>query len=423
MQNKMRYSKKAVHNKNYKYKSYKHNGKKISQIKINKLYGGMTQSDIEENLDHTIDLETLTSDDNNFDNLDDLQKLDFDFKSELNSQLRAGRDEDVCKRHREMIHEMCPSSEKYKHTNQKIKYDKNSCLELYERLKDNIIIEINDVREIRKMKEYYRKCEESRTAELERECGKKFYNWENWKERSHRIARDKMKEFKDQCNDCLIELRKKNKLIEIGRQADKQQHIEKTIAQLKFEQQYTTEMMNDYLKNNNVGKQEYKYAARFIDMSEDEANAIRASMVKQIEEAEQRKNSMHNEAITDDQKKKKKKASDARLQKEKQEKEKEKLDEEVLVKAAKINGLANQIINNRINLVAAKVTVEKLKPDDKELLKSYLLTEENKSKLEKTGQYDSLISSLGLEPTKQIGTKGPKKGKKPSKNKSGKKKK
>ena len=88
--------------------------------------------------------------------------------------------------------------------------------------------------------------------------------------------------------------------------------------------------------------------------------------------------------------------------------------------------MANQIINS-INLEDAKVKVEKLKPEDKELLKSCLLTEENKSILvDNTGQYDSLISLLELESikdTKQIiETKGPKKSKKPSK-KSGKKKK
>ena len=127
--------------------------------------------------------------------------------------LRDGRDKDVCSRQRVMIDTMCPYSKLYpKHTNTFIEYDTNSCQEKYYGYK---WILNDDVKIIRIMKEFYRKCAEARTTELELDCGKYLTSYHT---EGHTNARDKTVKYKNECNNYINIIRCKLDQIKDGKQ-------------------------------------------------------------------------------------------------------------------------------------------------------------------------------------------------------------
>lgn len=394
----MPYSKKLSY-RNYRSKN---NVKKKSKKLNNKLSikgGGGQEEIIKSNIDAYMndsdDLESLSSDDNNFDKFKDLQK----FEEKLMGRLRfiedeRNRDEEVCERNRKALDNVCPHSETYPdHKNKDIEYHINSCKEAYNKISDDPIITIEDIKKIRKMKEYYRICGAIRTVELELECGETFYRWNEAQVEGHRVARTKMNDYRDECNECIRKLKDKLNNLNKGRELKKNMNIDIEIAEKKFKERLNTEDMNEYLKKYQGDAQFYR-AARYVDMTQEDSVILLQQkenlLLKQKEEHEaaykKRQEDLKNVRKELDAKEKQRKHN-AQQQQAKEQRQ-QKLEEEEYLK---------KVVEMRLNLPAflektidkKKEKVNKMTKDDKDILKEILKEELN--------DYSKLIIELELE--------------------------
>ena len=217
---------------------------------------------------------------------DDLiTKQENDYKSQLanirkpnirDERLREDRDVNVCKRHRKMIDIMCPAPG---HKNKDISWESNSCLE--NRQFTWILNE--DVKKIRKMKEFYRKCEEGRREEINLDCGKRFMNWNRHQHNDHDRYRRWMTQYKDECNEYIREIKNKISYIEAGKELlsdwsrvhpGKFKSLIIHIAYIKTQKETGAERFDKELNKMTDDEKRLMQLALYTDMTQEVADAI-----------------------------------------------------------------------------------------------------------------------------------------------------